>query len=101
MKQFKTDQKVWHYNYENGLCLVSICDDKINVSGYTTILFNGKKLIVLLKQLFETEKLARDYSTAINFKRGWLEREFEKHPDNIDYQIQKKDSIESFPELWL
>jgi len=101
MKQFELHQKLWFYSYDYGLASVELYNTTVNRAGYTTILLNNIKKVVLLSQLFESKKLAMDYATAINFKRGWLQREFEKHPDNLTYKAQKRDSIESFPEMWI
>lgn len=99
---YKVDEKVWIYTYEFGLLEAFFL--RYDASSTCHIEYRkGKtvfpKLIELIN-VHKTEDLARDYATAINFKRGWLRREWENNP-SAEYDLQKTQSIESFPEMWI
>jgi len=102
MKEFIKGQKVWIYTYEDGLSRAIFDRYFDNNYAYVSYPNHSKTNMKLIEkaQIHASEKLAVDYATAINYKRGWLKIEFEKNPDSKQYQQQKKDSIESFPEMW-
>jgi hypothetical protein len=101
MKKFKKGQKVWCYNYEQGLFEAEIQDGIVCIGdGMTIITPTGSKIVALIKEMFETKELASHYATAINFKRGWLRREMENNPSD-SYRQQISASMESFPEMFI
>jgi len=101
MRKFKKGQKVWCYNYEQGLFEAEIQDVTAHIGeGMTISTPSGSKIVALIKEMFESKELASHYATAINFKRGWLKREMENNPSDI-YRQQISDSMDSFPELFI
>ncbi len=101
MRTFTKDEDAWCYNYEQGLYKATIKDGVIHGGlGITVITPQGNDMVVLLSEIFESRDEAEAYSFAINYKRGWLQRELEKHPSDL-YNERMKDSIERFPELWI
>ncbi len=103
MKTFTKGQNVWVYEYDLGLVTAKF--DRYDKSNTGHIIYYKGEIefpkLLELSQIHMSERLAKDYSTAINFKRGWLRREFERDPTAKHYQEQKANSIESFPEMWI
>jgi len=103
MKEFIKGQKVWVYTYDDGF--FSAVFDRYSNNNSAYVLYHNKNKtntkLFEKSQIHQSERLATDYATAINYKRGWLKREFEKYPNSAPYKQQKEDSIESFPEMWI
>ncbi len=101
MKQFSKGQEVWCYNYEQGLFSAKVQDGIEHYGGGMTLLLEtGNKMVALTREMFESKKIAEEFATAINYRRGWLKREFENNPSE-QYKIQLQDSMDSFPELYI
>lgn len=95
---YSTNDTVWVYTYDLGILEAVFI--RYGVRNLCHVDCGNGNVLLETVNVHNTEDLATDYATAINYKRGWFKRELQNNPSRrYDNQIQ--DSINSFPEMWI
>jgi len=103
MKIFNKGEEAWCYEYGLGLFKCVISDPRLHFGHITVEKYEEnilKQVVMPLQNVFKSKAEADAYSFVINYKRGWLRRELEKHPSDL-YNKQMEVSMYYFPELWI